>query len=255
MTWVWSASRSEPTDRLVLLAIADTANDDGAEAYPSMATLTRKTGLHERSIQRALKRLTELGELTVYPNAGPKGCNRYRIRMTPPAQSHPGTESPRQNATPAQSRKTPGTAPPPPRQNVGGTPGTAPPEPSLNHPSTVLEPSTAQQIVAEWIDRCAKRPPKPVVGQMAKQIDALLAEGIDPDDVRRGIAQWMTRDVHPSVLPSIVNSVMNGSRASPRGYVDLNGLKLTTETAQRMTTDRQRLAAMDAERQAIEGPK
>jgi hypothetical protein len=38
---------------------------------------------------------------------------------------------------------------------------------------------------------------------------------VDPDDVRRGLAQWMTKDLHPSVLPSIVNGVMNGSRASP----------------------------------------
>lgn len=221
MSWVWEQSRAEPTDRLVLLAIADCANDAGAEAYPSMATLVKKTGLHERSVQRAVKHLVGLGELIVQPHAGPRGCNRYRIRMTPgsvppPSENHPGTLPPRQDATPAQSPPTPGTAPPLPRHTATSTPGTAPPEPSFNHPLTVLEPSGAQQIVAEWIDRCAKRPPKPVVGQMAKQIASMLGEGVDPDDIRRGIAQWMTKDLHPSVLPSVVNAVMNGSRASPR---------------------------------------
>lgn len=71
------------------------------------------------------------------------------------------------------------------------------------------KPATAQTIVGEWIDRCAKRPPKNVIGQMAKQIRQLLDEGIDPDDIRRGIAEWMTKQLHPSTLPSIVNDVMN----------------------------------------------
>src|SRR5690606_6482867 len=43
MSWVWNYSRSKPTQRLVLLAIADCANDHGAEAYPSNATLAAKT--------------------------------------------------------------------------------------------------------------------------------------------------------------------------------------------------------------------
>lgn len=221
MAWVWENSQSEPMDRLVLLAIADCANDTGAEAYPSMATLTRKTGLHERSIQRGLKRLAALGELVVYPNAGPKACNRYRIKMTPgtespPAERRGGTQPPRQETTPAESRATPGTPPPTPRQSAALTPGTPPPEPSLNHPLTILEPSvgTAGTIVAEWIAHCTKRPPKVVVGQMAKQIAALLEEGFDPVEIKRGIAQWMSKDLHPSTLPSIVNAVVN-VRASP----------------------------------------
>lgn len=39
----------------------------------------------------------------------------------------------------------------------------------------------------------------------------MLAEGIDPDDVRRGLAAWMTKGLHPSTLPSVVNEVMNGN--------------------------------------------
>lgn len=151
MAWVWKSSRAEPTDRLVLLAIADAANDQGADAYPSMATLTAKTNLHERSIQRALKRLVELGELVVYANAGPRGCNRYRIPMTPgtespPAQRRGGSKSPRQTTTPAESPVTPGTEPPPPRQPATPPPGTAPPEPSLTHPITIHEPSNAVAV-------------------------------------------------------------------------------------------------------------
>ena len=76
-------------------------------------------------------------------------------------------------------------------------------------------PVTAQTIVGEWLDRCSERPPTSVIGQMAKQIRILLDEDrIHPDHIRRGIAHWMTRDLHPSTLPSLVNSVMNAQAAS-----------------------------------------
>jgi hypothetical protein len=34
MTWVWQHSRADGNVRLVLLAIADSANDDGLDAWP-----------------------------------------------------------------------------------------------------------------------------------------------------------------------------------------------------------------------------
>lgn len=242
MAWVWSNSTSAPVDRLVLLAIADCANDDGAEAYPSMSRLAGKTGLSVRSVQRSINQLSADGELVVHRNGGPKGCNRYRVTMTPgtvspPSESHPVRESPRQADIPSESRGRGDSVTPHPRQPVTSTPVSLSPETSLNHPLTVLEPSGAQQIIAEWIERCAKRPPKSVIGQMAKQVGALLEEGFDPDDVRRGVAHWMTKDLHPSVLPSIVNGVVNGSpngRASPRESVTDQRVQTGLEVGKRL---------------------
>jgi hypothetical protein len=77
-------------------------------------------------------------------------------------------------------------------------------------PSPPVPPITAQTIVGEWIDCCAHPPPARVKGQMAREVRLLLEEGINPEAVRRGVAEWMTRDVHPGVLPSIVNNLMNG---------------------------------------------
>lgn len=68
---------------------------------------------------------------------------------------------------------------------------------------------TAQLILSEYIDRCRKRPAGQVIGQLGKLIKAMLAEGIDPDDIRRGLAQWMTKGLNPSTLPSVVTEVMN----------------------------------------------
>ncbi|WP_328425949.1 hypothetical protein [Streptomyces sp. NBC_00443] len=71
---------------------------------------------------------------------------------------------------------------------------------------------TAQTIVGEWLERCTVRPPSAVIGQMAKQIRVLLDEDhIHPDHIRRGIAHWMRKGLHPATLPSVVNEVMNAA--------------------------------------------
>ncbi|MEU0332184.1 hypothetical protein [Streptomyces sp. NPDC006193] len=78
-------------------------------------------------------------------------------------------------------------------------------------------PITAQTIVSEWLDRCASRPPSRVIGQMAKEIRVLLEEDhIHPDWIRRGIALWMRKGLHPSTLPSVVNEVMNTASPTPQ---------------------------------------
>jgi len=74
-------------------------------------------------------------------------------------------------------------------------------------------PSGAQTLIAEWIDSSRKRPPQAVVGQVAKLLGQMLAEGIDYDDVRQGLAAWSAKGMHPATLPSVVNEVMN---AAPR---------------------------------------
>lgn len=80
------------------------------------------------------------------------------------------------------------------------------------------EPVTAQTIVREWLDRVPKRPPGKVIGQASREIKQLLAEGIDPDDIRRGLARWKDKGLHPATIPSVVNEVMNtGTPLLPRG--------------------------------------
>jgi hypothetical protein len=106
MAWVWEHSNSVGADRLVLLAIADSANDAGRDAYPSMMTIARKAKMDKRTAQRSVRALVALGELSVKENAGPRGTNRYRIIMpkgrqdatprgeTPPVMDHPGDTPP-----------------------------------------------------------------------------------------------------------------------------------------------------------------
>jgi len=69
MSAVWDSSRSTGNARLVLLAIADSADHDGTNAWPAVATIATKTRLSRRTVQRQIKELVALGELAVV--AGP----------------------------------------------------------------------------------------------------------------------------------------------------------------------------------------
>src|SRR5690606_5327151 len=59
-------------------------------------------------------------------------------------------------------------------------------------------PITAQTLTGEWLDRCPKRPPSRVIGHAAKEIKTHLSDGIHPDDIRRGLAHWLTKGPPPS---------------------------------------------------------
>ncbi len=103
MALVWELDLST-FEKLVMLALADCANDDG-ECWPSVATLSRKTGAAERTVQRSLRALEQCGLLKTITLTG-RG-NRYWLNprhsdtpatlapdprhsdTTPPPQWHP----------------------------------------------------------------------------------------------------------------------------------------------------------------------
>jgi Helix-turn-helix domain len=135
MSRVWEGSRQSGGALLVLLAIADFADDDGL-AFPSIGTLARKARLSERQVQRVLAELAAAGELVVRPGAGRQGAHLFRVTVGG------ATPTPRQNVTPRQD-VTPDTMSPPARRRrrAGVTPATAQgvtpasPEPSSREPS------------------------------------------------------------------------------------------------------------------------
>lgn len=80
--------------------------------------------------------------------------------------------------------------------------------------ATTNDAPNAQALVGEWIDHCTSRPPQAVIGQVSKQLRAMLGEGIPYEHVRRGLATWASKGLHPSTLPSVVNEVMNARPAT-----------------------------------------
>ena len=53
---IWNTDM-KPGQRFVMLALVDYADDNGRNIYPSIETLSKKTGYSERNVQRILKSL------------------------------------------------------------------------------------------------------------------------------------------------------------------------------------------------------
>ena len=84
MTWAWSQD-VEARDKLVLMALADHADDDGI-CWPGIKGVAAKNRISERAVQRHLANLQEVGLLTVTPQYrldGSRTTNLYQIQMTP----------------------------------------------------------------------------------------------------------------------------------------------------------------------------
>lgn len=105
MSAVWELDLPD-SDKLVLLALADCANDEG-HCWPSVASLVRKCSKSERTIQGSIKRLVEWGHITRREVVG-KGCNYTvhpnRSRITP------AENAPRDNCAPQRTTQTPAAA-------------------------------------------------------------------------------------------------------------------------------------------------
>ena len=67
MSDVWDLSESTGAARLVLLAIADSCDHDGTNAWPAIETIAKKTKVSRSTVKRCIKELVSLGELLVVP--------------------------------------------------------------------------------------------------------------------------------------------------------------------------------------------
>lgn len=134
MSWVWDRGPARGSELLVLLALADFANDDG-ECWPSMRRIAEKARMTERGAQKIARRLVDDGFLEINTGGGRHGCNRYLIITSeranpvhPPNDVHPRTTEQK------------------PRTAKQETPNPRSPEPSrtIKEPSLSLVPSAPQ---------------------------------------------------------------------------------------------------------------
>lgn len=82
MTWAWSLEKLPLKESMVLLALADQANDEGL-CWPSQETLARKSRGSVRSVKRAIKFLRDAGLVETIIRATPAGrkSNYYRVMI------------------------------------------------------------------------------------------------------------------------------------------------------------------------------
>lgn len=78
MTDVWEHSEAKGTELLLLLAIADYANDEG-RAWPSLSTLGKKCRVGVRHVVRLMHQLEDRGEIKIMRRVGRRGNNHYVI--------------------------------------------------------------------------------------------------------------------------------------------------------------------------------
>lgn len=138
-----------------------------------------------------------------------------RARTTPPTPQSTGEPMPqyRQTRLPIIGPRTrkPGTdiEPASPGDVVEITPQAR----SLNAMQHV-----AATICDEWLQRCYRRPPTSFIRQVEVEVYTLVADAIPDDDIRRGLALWMSKGYAPSTIPSFVNQAMNHrpQAAAPR---------------------------------------
>jgi hypothetical protein len=80
MNWAWRQALT-PTLKLVLMALADAADDHGI-CWPSVSTLARKCTVSTRTVQRSLRALIDRRLLIAEPRQrrdGSSTSNRYRL--------------------------------------------------------------------------------------------------------------------------------------------------------------------------------
>jgi hypothetical protein len=78
MAEVWRTDL--PTvEKMVLLVIADHANDEGTQSYPSQATIAKKSSISVRTVQRAVNNLVSQGYIKMFKHSGGSaGCREDR---------------------------------------------------------------------------------------------------------------------------------------------------------------------------------
>jgi len=159
-------SRAKGTDKLVLVGIANHDGDGGA--WPTVATLARYANTTERSVQRSLAKLVELGEVAVHRQEGGIGNlhtwerpNRYDVLVACPA-----TCDGSKNHRPRKLAKAPadlwneGVPPTSPgaTHDRGGVTPTSPGGVTPTSPKPSLEPSDATGSEDLTVTRASSTP-------------------------------------------------------------------------------------------------
>lgn len=82
LTWAWDqAPVDNPSDLLVLLALADEANELGGDCFPSLRRVAKRSRLSVGAVHKAIARLEVAGLIEVQRPAtpAPDRVNRYQI--------------------------------------------------------------------------------------------------------------------------------------------------------------------------------
>lgn len=155
--------------KLILLALAEFANEENNECWPSIARLSEMTGLKDRQVQNLLRDLEADGYVSIETNHGRKSTNVYKFTMAEKVQSTAPfvNEEKVHSSTKKVHSSTKKGAVDCTRSII---------EPIENHNTKAAEAVAVQPEVVEEEQAPAVLPVEAKVLPLSKQYDALLEE-------------------------------------------------------------------------------
>ncbi len=242
-TAVWERSTLYGTSRLVLLAIAERADDHGV-AWPSVASLAERTGLKRRRVQQIIAEAVESGELSIARGGGRSNTSRYTITLLNDA-AHFTETAPPETVQPVAQRVHSETQRVQPMTINGAAECTRtvknPLEPKAVlrlKPQTTRRPDVLWDTLVEIIGSAAAGVER---GKWNKALKSMRESGATPDTLRQ-VADAYRR--HPTFADCLLTPMALAANwtvllgASMNG----NGHHTVTETPEQF---RSRIAAID----------
>lgn len=164
ISWVLKHSDEDVAGRrLVLLVLADKADDDGTKAYPSVQTIAREARMSERGVRYALRALEESGRIERVGVHTRAGTHEYRVVL-----GHSVQEG--QPVPPGKTQQLGG-------QNTTQTVSQIAPKPSFNHPETKSPRAHEREAAPEGTSS-----PSSIVDErraLADHVRGILQRGVD----------------------------------------------------------------------------
>lgn len=175
MSQVWETGPAKQSHLLVMLALADYANDSGT-CWPSMASIAAKARVTERGARKIVRELEALGWLEIDTGRGRHGCNRYTV--------NPEQGSPRNDVPPGTTVQKPGTAMQETRNGGSSEPSRTIIEPSrsMDNPVDLLCEVVRHETATDFAAH-RKAMKKPLTPEAARRIVSRLREHPDADAV------------------------------------------------------------------------
>jgi hypothetical protein len=224
MSRVWESSRSRGSELLLLLAIADHANEDGY-AYPGIASLARKARMSKRNTRYVLGKLVKAGELIISRGTARRGTNEYRVQIAKTADGGARIASPAKEGAggcnPAYERGAIAVAP----------------EPSLNRQSEA--PRAREEIESRHVqraDQLAAEASKHGVHFSAHhaKVIAWAGAGVTIEEMRQALQRARKRKPEGNIPPGYLDPIV-AEIAKPGAATSLVRPKVWWESASGIT--------------------
>jgi hypothetical protein len=219
---VWKLRGLTPTEKLVMLAIADMSNHDG-ECWPGRACLAEMTELDSSTVRKTLRRLEAAGHLMTTPRPqenSPNLTNVYRILR--PETGRPetplgrpmrqGEGGPRPPEPPRRGRTVVDRENPPAANATG--PETAKPRKSTRRQATPEQSRRVKDLTAHFVDQFPAEPVKTLIRLVGNQVRTLVLDGEEDRYIKAGIEALVKGGCAPVLLSQLTNNAKTG-RAAP----------------------------------------